>query len=626
MKKAVIIFTTVLILFLMLSSCIKTNNPKDEDLTTPINIYPAQAEVVTVNNFYARWTNSTEKEGAVRYTLTYARSVEGLEDVVENETENNYYFIPHLESGVWYWQVKASLNGKNVNSPVWTFTVDGQGLPVPVEPEKEPADPQLIVSEVTETGFTLDWEAYQDPLNPVNPVTYTINLYEEKGQVSNRRQLTASQNIAVLSRMIPATTVHTTDTSHTFINLPGNSAYLWTLIAGADASRTTALGSGSVKTGNRIPTQPELLTPANNATDVATDVTLSWSESIDPDNDPLKYYIYIDTKPNPNRTDTLEGIQQTSYQPQGIEKGRTYYWFILVKDDNGGATRTQTHSFSTQSEGMGIAYNPTPADGSQAIDALDPPLLQWEHDTNAQPITYSVYLSSNPNTLPLTAEELNQQQYQIPETLKGNTTYYWQIEAKTTQTGQNTKSGVWTFKTDSIPSPIQTQAQTNREGTQIELTYDKAMTDPTGKHSQYTVKKITGTGQTNRQEQTLSTTQIEPKPGTTNQYILSLETAVENTDEITIDYTRGTIQAQDGSYLNSYTHQGVENKVPGENPDCIQVKMAQAGNSIYLTFSKAMQELTGTEYEQFGVDVNGYVNEITGGQRKANDPRTLILT
>ena len=492
-KKTVVLF---IIIFFVLTSCIKKE--PNSQLNAPVNLYPAQAEVIPGNNFYARWTKSTDEEAGVRYTLRYARNVEGLAESFNYETNNNYFLFPHLESGAWYWQVNASLNEKQVNSSVWSFTVDGQGLPVPVEPENEPADPMLMVSEVTETGFTLDWQAYKDPLNPANPITYTINIYEQTETIANRTKQNASQIITCLSRSEPATTAHTTDTSHTFINLPGNSTYLWTLIAGADASRTTALGSGPVKTGNSAPTQPELLTPTEGATNVPTDVTLSWSESTDPDSDPIKYYVYIDTVKNTNRNVTVEGIEETHYQPEGLEKGRTYYWFILVKDDNGAATRTRAQSFMTQSDGMDIPHTPSPTDASQDIDALVPPTLQWEHDQKDQAITYTLYLSDTPKTIPIEAEGLNQQQYQIPDTLQGDTTYYWQVAAINTQTAKTTKSGVWTFKTAIIPSPTQTSAQTNREGTQIELTYDKAMADPTGKHKQYTVKKTTENQQNNR--------------------------------------------------------------------------------------------------------------------------------
>ena len=153
----------------------------------------------------------------------------------------------------------------------------------------------------------------------------------------------------------------------------------------------------------------------------------------------------------------------TSYQPQDLIEGRTYYWFILVKDANGAATRTQTQTFSTQAvDGMHVPTNPTPQDQTNTIDPVNPPELQWEHDKNGQTITYSVYLSDKPHTLDKIKEGLSEKTYQIPEPLKDNTKYYWQVQAKDTQTDKTTLSRVWTFKTIPLDPPTQTQAQTNR--------------------------------------------------------------------------------------------------------------------------------------------------------------------
>ena len=621
-----VVFVIIMLIF---TACVRQKvTPPIGDDNPPsavINIYPVLSELVDENNFYAKWTKSVDPEGKdITYIVNFAKSIEGLDDPNYYETKENYFLMPNLSEGVWYWQVTArDIAGNKTPSPVWNFTINGEGLPQPADPEELPPDPVLIISQVENTSFTLDWPAYEDKQNPSNIIQYTINVYEKDTFSESRNE---QDLVRWLSRIEPATTAHTTDTIHRFQNMKSETFYDWVIIAQNNASQTSVVGSSGVKTGNRPPTQPELIGPTDGATTVATDVTLSWSASTDPDGDLFKYYVYIDIVRNTNRNVTVEGIEQTRYQPAGIEKGRTYYWFILVKDDNGAATRTQTQSFMTESDGMDIPHTPSPADGSQAINALDLPLLQWEHDKNDQTITYSVYLSSNPKTISLAKEDLDQQQYQIQEALQGNTTYYWQVEAVNTQNGNTTKSGVWTFKTDIIPSPTQTHAVTNREGTQIELTYDKAMADPAGKHNQYTVKKNSDTAQNNRQEETLTTTKIELKPGTNNQYLLSLETPVQTTDEITIDYTQGNIKAQDGSFLESYTDKPVTNQVPGQKPILNTAIINSDGQTIDLGFDKAMQAPTATEYEQFGVLVNGYVNEITAAELKTDEAEHIIIT
>jgi len=613
-------------LFLLFSSCAKPNETEIV-LIPPVNIYPLQTERINANNFYARWTKSVSNEDrAVTYLFSYSRSIEDLAKSFAYETKNNYFLLPHLESGVWYWQVKARLNDKSINSPIWSFTVESDGLPVPKDPRQIPTDPLLIVGEIGDNGFSLDWNEYIDPLYPSNEISYTINLYEDNGQISHRSQLNTDQIITILSRSEPVTTAVTTNTNYLFNSLKANSSYIWSLIAGADASRTTAVGNGGVRTGNSVPTLPVLLSPSHNATEVATDVTLDWTESTDPDGDDFSYFVYIDTYPNNTQSETMNGFHQTSFQPKGLKAGRTYYWSILVKDAHGAATLTQTRQFKTKSlGGINVPKTPTPADRSGNVNALNPPLLEWEHDKNDKAITYTVYLSTNAMIMEQQAEQTTDQHYQIPRTLKSNTLYYWQVEAVDVQTGHSALSDIWTFTTGEIEPPLQTHAHTNREGTQIELTYDKPMKDPKDKQTQYIVKRGSGVDQEGRKEETIFITDIILSSNASNIYILSLERPILHNDIITMDYIQGNIQAQDGSFLENYANKEVFNTVPGANPICTGATMTADGKTVKIGFSQEMETPTQIEANQFGILVNGHVNEIESAAL-AEDKHIINLT
>ena len=195
--------------------------------------------------------------------------------------------------------------------------------------------------------------------------------------------------------------------------------------------------------------------------------------------------------------------------------------------------------------------------------------------------------------------------YQIHETLKSNTKYYWQVEAKDTQTGKTTLSQEWTFKTAAIAPPNQKGAKANTEDPQIELTYDKPMKDPTGKHSQFIVKKAGETPAT-----ILKTVKIESKPGTTTVYILTLEEKTNFEDTLTIDYTIGNIQSQDGGYMEPFRDYPVKNQPPVEKP---VIKHAQTvlkennptkSNMIALYFDQAMMPPQADTINQFTVNLN----------------------
>ncbi len=626
-SRIIVAIMIVVTMILVLTSCVSRKRANQAP-SAVVNIYPSQSELVDENYFYSKWTASTDPEGGVvTYRINYARTIEGLDDPTFYETVETYFLLPNLEEGIWYWRVTAmDKNGNSTKSPIWTFTINGESLPQPVDPEEIPTDPSLIVSEVENTSFTLDWPAYEDRQNPGRAVEYVIYVYDQGQGMSTRN---VEEMGYWMARIAPATTAHTTDTSHTFNNMNSQTLYDWVIVAQNSASQTSVVGSSQVRTGNRAPSQPELLNPTEGATDVATDVTLSWSASVDPDGDDVKYYVYIDMVKNTNRNVTVEGIDETEYQPEGLEEGRTYYWFIMAKDANGAATRTQTNTFMTKAEGMDVPNNPTPGDGTEGMDATAPPLLEWEHDKNGAPITYTVYMSANPKKIDKKAEGLTAKNYQIQGLLEGNTRYYWAIEAKDTGTDKTTRSGVWTFKTGTIEAPEQTGAITNSDGTQIELTYDKAMGDPSGKKDAYTVKKEQTANITSRDSrtittyQTIETSKIERKAGTTNAYVLTLEEAIESGDKVFIDYTPGTIASTDGGKLAQYKNVAVTNRVPGEAP--LVTEATASTNTIEIAFDKDMKDVPSGAKTQFSVQSGSVLKQIESVTRTASDTYTLTL-
>ena len=612
---------------LTVTSCVSRKRA-DQAPSAVVNIYPAQSELIDENYFYSKWTQSRDPEGDdVRYKINYAQTMDGLDDPQFYETAETWFLFPNLEEGIWYWQVTAiDKAGNSTKSSIWTFTVNGETLPQPVDPEEIPTDPAMILTEVENTSFTLKWPDYEDRQNPSKAVEYVIYVYNQDNAVNTRE---IEKTGYWMHRIAPATTAHTTDTSHTFNYLNSNTLYDWVIVAQNTASQTSVVGSSQVRTGNRVPSQPVLLTPTEGATDVATDVTLSWSASVDPDGDVVKYYVYIDIIRNTNRTVTVEGIEETEYQPQGLEAGRTYYWFVLAKDSNGAATRTQINTFMTENEGMSVPASPNPADGSEGIDATAPPLLQWEHDKDGKQIEYSVYMSSNPKKIDRIAGGLTQKQYQIPGMLEGNTKYYWAVEAKDTGSDKTTRSGVWTFRTGIINPPVQTSAVTNADGTQIELTYDKAMADPSGKKDSYSVKKETMASITSRgtrdvvNYQTIAMSKIEMKAGTANVYVLTLDSAIVNGEKITIDYTPGTIQSMDGGKLAGFIDATVTNRVPGAAP-LVGAATATA-NSVLISFDKDLKGPPAEAKTQFSVQSGSVLKQIESVTRTASDTYTISL-
>jgi fibronectin type 3 domain-containing protein len=76
------------------------------------------------------------------------------------------------------------------------------------------------------------------------------------------------------------------------------------------------------------------------------DVTLSWTAS-DVDNDALTYDVYLDTEINPVAK-VSENQTETTFNVTNLISGTTYYFKVVVKDNNGGVTVGQVWRFITQ--------------------------------------------------------------------------------------------------------------------------------------------------------------------------------------------------------------------------------------------------------------------------------------
>lgn len=102
-------------------------------------------------------------------------------------------------------------------------------------------------------------------------------------------------------------------------------------------------------------------------------------------------------------------------------------------------------------------------------------------------------------------------------------------------------------------SPILGSVFTTMDGTAIHLTFDKAMADPAGKHSQFAVT-VNGNGN--------PVTAAALKPGDSNTIVLTLTTPLAGSETITIAYTQGDVAAADNGILRTFAPMAVTNNVP----------------------------------------------------------------
>ncbi|MFB6272105.1 MAG: PQQ-binding-like beta-propeller repeat protein [Salinibacter sp.] len=124
--------------------------------------------------------------------------------------------------------------------------------------------------------------------------------------------------------------------------------------------RTEIAGAGPT---NPTPNEASSPQPSDGSETSGTNPTLTWDAS-DPDSDDLTYDVYFGTSSSPQQV--ASGVSSKSYDPGSLENETTYYWKIVVTDQDDASAEGPVWSFTTPSDGEisgGLADAPWPRDG-----------------------------------------------------------------------------------------------------------------------------------------------------------------------------------------------------------------------------------------------------------------------
>ncbi len=222
------------------------------------------------------------------------------------------------------------------------------------------------------------------------------------------------------------------------ISLEPSKTYYWKIVAsdGKNKVQSPLLSFSTVKV-NRQPSKPELISPAPTSKNVdCSQVVFQW-RCTDPDQDPLRFEIYIDD----SFVATVTNYQYTKYN---LTAGKTYKWFVKAFDGMY-IVESDPATFTTAQIGQNRAPNVpqlvSPPDGAQSVNI--PLKLEWKcSDPDNDQLTYEVYI----NNLKKTTNEPSL----LLDDLSPNTYYSWYVKASD---GTNTTQGpVWNFRTKGIPN------------------------------------------------------------------------------------------------------------------------------------------------------------------------------
>lgn len=225
--------------------------------------------------------------------------------------------------------------------------------------EKSPEEEPQVSSNTPPGAFSLVFisdNADEIALTPY--LTWTASIDSDGDAVTYDLIMDETAILTSNGQTAPSTVIQAGITSNSFTLTTALSVfteYSWCVIAkdgngGSTKSteifsfRTTFFG-----TANTFPSGFNLLTPANQSMDVSLSPNLSWQASLDADQDPIVYDVFLDQGLGVTPTTMIsQGNSATSTIPLSLNADTDYTWRVVARDIHGAATAcAQDFSFRT---------------------------------------------------------------------------------------------------------------------------------------------------------------------------------------------------------------------------------------------------------------------------------------
>jgi hypothetical protein len=318
--------------------------------TAPTSPNPADNATGVAPSVMLSWATSTSPDGD---PIVYDVTLQG--NVVATDLESPSFTASGLAYGTSYaWQVTARSAGGATTGPEWHFATQPD---LPPQLSGGAVDPPTGTPQTT---FTFE-VTYSDPYGrPATTATVVID-----GVPQPMTLALGDPTSGALHSL--ATQLAAGDHTYRFefANQDGG-------VAQFPASGTASL---TVVGPHQPPTAPTSPNPADNATGVAPDVTLSWAAATSPNNDPIVYDVTL--QGNVVATD----LESPSFTASGLAYGTSYAWQVTARSAGGAITGPEWH-FTTQA-------NQPPAGTPQLNNGAVTPPAGTPQTTFMFEVTYS---------------------------------------------------------------------------------------------------------------------------------------------------------------------------------------------------------------------------------------------
>ena len=398
-------------------------------------VYPPNNDSLNQTSVELKWRSTTDPDpgDSVVYDLYYDTRSGFPAPIIIPNLKDTIYTISVKDDSSYFWKVLAKdTNTSGRWSSIFKFKI---GIPDPPQPFSllSPTDGDTVVLHPT-----LSWQKANDP-DPGDVVKYII-------------QYSLDNTFASFQ---PETT---TNLSLTLPGLINDTFYYWRVKAvdlfGLEIWSTQAYFSFFAH--NVTPGLFGLIAPDSGVTVSTLKPTFRWHKSADPDPlDPISYTLYYSL--NPDFTESTEVTRSdTSYTPSiSLLDDTVYFWKVRAKDSYG------LFTWSNQLNWEFRVYYPEPPLAFSLLSPLNNSTLSdstvslyWRSTTDPDPgdaVVYDLYYDTKSGfTNPRIISNLSDTTCNI--TVRDDSTYYWKVKAKDTNTTGRWSTEVFKFSIY-VPQP-----------------------------------------------------------------------------------------------------------------------------------------------------------------------------
>ncbi len=212
--------------------------------------------------------------------------------------------------------------------------------------------------------------------------------------------------------------------------------------------------SRNIEIIDALPNIPELVSPPNNAKDIALNTTLEWKR----DTRTASYQIQFSTKQKFTELLSDTVVYDLSYLPlPKLKELTTYYWRVRGSNRRGWTPWSEPFLFTTNSSAITTPLLKSPAIGTVTI--VQNLNLSWSTSFRAK--VYRLQISRDSLFKSEIVYDSTKETTNLTFAMQSNTKYYWRVKAIAADKGESEWSQIWNFKRLlPSPSPILPENQT----------------------------------------------------------------------------------------------------------------------------------------------------------------------